>query len=86
MSPKGSHALDGLRRAGLLNEIAPDLSELMEDHTPKYMAFCTSDDCCKRKYKPRSAKTKKEVDQGTFWCPDCGDALLWKKQRNRKHD
>ena len=53
------------------------LSELTTHTRQIYEAFC--DYTCARIGKLK--RTQKHVANGTVMCPDCGNALVWKKKR-----
>lgn len=41
-------------------------------------AFCDSDRCCESRAPGRSMAEKPNAKRNDTWCPDCGDALVWK--------
>lgn len=52
--------------------------------TNELKAFCTSRRCAGSDYK--TLKITKDVPKTTTCCPDCGNVLLWKKEReNRRY-
>lgn len=51
--------------------------------TPEIRAYCFSDSCNNRKQTnntpSNSDRIEKPVKRGTFYCPDCNNALWWGK-------
>lgn len=69
-----------MRAAGLFNVEAPDLRDLItEEEKSVLRAYCTSQRCLKGK--KSKAKLPKSVSVQAKECPDCGHALLWKRER-----
>jgi hypothetical protein len=76
-------------RTHIFNKDSEDYGELASASIgKKLLAWCTSNKCCfytrevLRKEKLvkvhiRKSRTRKEVERGTYSCPDCRSALLW---------
>lgn len=49
----------------------------------KLLAYCSSRKCAKIRYENLSNYAVKDVKKTEDYCPDCGGALLWKKENSR---
>lgn len=70
--------VEALRRGGSLNELF-DYGDLATGKPRKVFAFCTSEKCCGKK-----SKVKIIVDKSYDNCPNCGYAILWEKENEKR--
>jgi len=52
--------------------------------TKELKAFCYSRQCTKNAGCYHSQSVTKDVPRGTFNCPDCQSALMWRKESYRR--